>query len=92
MTFSYALLDVSDYINDLIFILPPVFILVVPFNQLMSYMLGAYDLNMAGGDYAFVAVEQTITEYTTTELWKAGDGRDEDAKVAMESLIYVSAE
>ena len=67
--------------------------MAVPWNELRRYMLTAYDLDMVGGDYVFLEVDNLFEAKWnySNETWAAGeeDGRDNQAREAMEAVLFV---
>ena len=51
-------------------------------------MLMAHQLQMTGGDYVYVVVDQVPSKHVYTP-WIAGDDQDETARVAFESVLQV---
>ncbi len=68
--------------------------MAVPWDELRRYMLVAYDLDMTGGDYVFLDVDNLFEAQWSysNETWATGqkDGRDQEARDAMEALFFVS--
>ena len=73
-----------------------VIILVIPRDELRSYMLRAYNLGMTGGDYQFLYTDPSLADsldidiITSDILWKKGDNYDTQARGAFENVLYVS--
>ena len=57
-------------------------------------MLKALDLGMTKGDYVFYTIDMLPDEENLNpeSIWKGNDGRDDDAKIAFESVFHVSAQ
>ena len=69
----------------------PVIALIVPPDELRKYMLVARSLGMASGDYAFIQIDDFTTEdwMHGNATWAVGDGQDEEAREAMETVFWV---
>jgi hypothetical protein len=63
-----------------------------PKEDRRRFMVQAYDLDMAGGDYVFYTVDMLPEEenLNVDETWLGKDGRDEEAKLAFEAVFHVS--
>ena len=65
-------------------------------SELRNWALAAFNMEMDGGDYVFLYVnQQTATEelydqLTSTALYTEHDNSDDDARTAMESFFLVS--
>lgn len=72
-----------------------VVILCTPRSTLRQWMLVARDMGMTNGDFAFIFANQELPtgtlydQMTSADLYKAGDGRDTQAKQAFQSLLVV---
>ena len=70
--------------------------MLVPRDELRTYMLRAYALGMTGGDYQFLFTDLTLADsqdinfITSDALWKKGDRLDSQARQAFENVLYVS--
>ncbi|XP_025086126.1 atrial natriuretic peptide receptor 1-like isoform X2 [Pomacea canaliculata] len=68
--------------------------LIVPMEELRTYMLAAHDMDMTSGDFQFLFTRQMIAEDGFVKLlqgkglWERGDGRDSDAYQAYKNLLY----
>ena len=69
----------------------PVFVLVVPSNELRKYMLVAHKLGMTDGKYVFIQVDDFTEDnwMRGNATWFTGDGRDDAARQAMETVFWV---
>ena len=60
------------------------------------YLLHAHELGMTTGDYQFLYLRTVISDdeemdkMQSQEYWRREDGRDEEAKIAYQSLLIVS--
>ena len=77
-------------------IFTPVIILLIPRDELRTYMLRAYALGMTGGDYQFLYTDPTLADsqdiavITSDILWRNDDSYDDQARQAFENVLYVS--
>lgn len=51
------------------------------------FMLGALDLGLLNGEYAFLTIDLSESSMVGTNSWQGNDGRDEDAKKAFEGTL-----
>ncbi len=70
----------------------PVIFLVSPQEDRRRFLLKALDLGMTKGDYVFYTIDMLPDEENLNpeSIWKGNDGRDDDAKIAFESVFHVS--
>ncbi len=66
--------------------------MAVPASELRTYMLAAYDKDMVSGDYVFMDVDnlRDTNWKHGNETWVGNDGRDNEARIAAETLLIVS--
>ena len=52
----------------------------------------AHELGMTKGDYVFYTIDMLPDEeiINPESVWKGNDGRDEEARIAFESVFHVS--
>lgn len=73
-----------------------VIILVIPKEDLRQYMIRAFDLGMALGDYQFLFTATELEDHKDSELlhsdrlWRANDKNDYKARQGFENVLYVS--
>ena len=66
---------------------------MIPRAELRRYMLALHDSGMTNGEYQYLYTEMDLSELSelsSQTLWRADDGRDDDARGAFGSLLYVS--
>lgn len=74
-----------------------VVILCVPFSEISVWMLVAYEMNMADGDFAFIFVGANVPSpslyqnMTRPGFWRQGISSDSHIEKAMQSLLIVSS-
>ena len=54
-----------------------------------DFMLTAHGLHMTGGEYSYIIADQ-VPSTRVFKPWVAGDGQDETARLAFESVLQVS--
>jgi len=67
----------------------------VPLEELRTWLLIAHDLRMTDGEYEFIYVVAGVPSLTRfhaiakTQFWLKNDGRDADARDAIQSVLLV---
>ena len=70
---------------------------MVPTKEIRTWLLAAYDEGLAeNGEYVLIYMNQQLPSegfvkdtLTSESLWKGDDGRDEDVKTMMKSMLMV---
>ncbi|XP_053384657.1 atrial natriuretic peptide receptor 1-like [Mercenaria mercenaria] len=71
-----------------------IIVLVIPQDELRTYMVRAHLMGMTGGDYQFLyadtqpADSAALTYINSVQLWKQGDQYDEAARQAFTNVLY----
>ena len=55
-------------------------------------MIAAYDEEMVSGDFAFFSMQEDpdVGDITNDQIWRRQDPRDQDARVALETVFHVA--